>query len=57
MILITFKFINSNGITPFQWAVVLGNCEIVNLLLTNEKLDVNIPAIFNTVLFLKFQTK
>lgn len=54
MILISFKFINFNGITPFQWAVVLENCEIVNLLLTNEKLDVNIPTVFNALLFLKF---
>lgn len=39
--------------TPFYYAIEKGNIEIIKLLLTNDKVDINIPFIEN----LKFQIK
>ena len=38
-------------------AVDKENPEIVNLLLTNKKINVNIPYIFNYILLIKFKKK
>lgn len=33
--------------TPFYYAIEKGNIEIIKLLLTNDKVDINIPFIEN----------
>ena len=40
--------------TAFYLAVEKRNIEIIKLLLNNDKLDVNIPHIFNITKFMKF---
>lgn len=42
------KFIKNNfQKTAFYNAVDKGNIEVIKLLMTNEKLDINIPNIYN----------
>lgn len=43
------KFINK---TPIYQAIEMGDIEILKLLLTNDKLNVNIPYIFMIIIFL-----
>lgn len=41
------KFTNKFYKTPLVLAIEKGNSEIVKLLLTNEKIDIAIPYVFN----------